>query len=60
MKYKFIPLANKTKYVLIDGYGKIEGLDGPIRVNDKIMFYDPQQGIFIDAKTKYLLHNNED
>jgi hypothetical protein len=36
---------------LMDGYGSIEGMEGPIRMyNNEVVYYDPSKGKYLPAK----------
>jgi hypothetical protein len=39
-----------SEAVVMDGYGKVPQFDGPFRdVNNKVVYYDPTKGSFLDA-----------
>lgn len=39
------------KSSLIDGYGSVNGMEGPFRDNqNKVVYYDPLQGKYLSAK----------
>jgi hypothetical protein len=59
--FTFKPLPENTVAgVMLDGYSRIPGLEGPFRLeNGQICYYDPESGCFLDPKTQKFIFSTK-
>ena len=55
MGYRVLGLFNDV----MQGYGPLKGLEGPMNFNGRVLYYDPKEGRYWDPKTDFYLSHDE-